>query len=144
MAAGEQAPDLDLELVAGREADMAALGGHHSLCAALSHEGAEAKPRARPHHGDRRVGRPRRRGPDPTKLVVSGKVRRAQGLGGEVVDQPRGAETAVGAQPRLRQPPVGIGEVDGAVRHRPRHRQHHPLGPGAPGPSGWCWRWRGR
>ncbi len=60
-------------------------------------------------------------------------MRRAQGLGGEVVDQPRGAETAVGAQPRLRQPPVGIGEVDGAVRHRPRHRQHHPLGPGAPG-----------
>ncbi len=126
----ETPPDLDFQLVGGREGDVPALGGHDHLAAPVSRQARDAEAGARTQDGHRLVLQAGDLGTQHAQRALA-QARRAQGLGGEVVEQARGLESADTLQPGLGDLPVEIGEVHGPVCHRTRHRQHHrrrPLG----------------
>ncbi len=111
---------------------MPALSGQHGLAPALSHQPSHAEAGAGAQDQHRPLGRPAEIGPQHPELVRS-QPRRAQGLGGEVVEQPRRLEAADAGQPRLGHLPVEVGEMHGAVGDRAGHRQHHLVRPGRAG-----------
>ncbi len=122
MARRQPAPDFDLHLVGGGEGDVAPLGGQRRLAMVVIGQGGDAEPRAGAEHRQGRALGPRHVGADADQAGGL-HPRRAQRLGGEIVDQPSRTEARV-AQAGLGQHPVGIGEVDGPVGHRPGHGQH--------------------
>ncbi|MNE34555.1 hypothetical protein D3C80_1282820 [compost metagenome] len=120
VAAAQDAQDLVLDRVAGREAGVAAFAGQgHFEAVGVAHQGRDAEARARPQDGDGRVriafGRPAQGG----QFAVRHDGR-APGQGLEVVDQldrvqPQGLQLGLGHAPGR------VGQVDGPVGDRSGH-----------------------
>ncbi len=127
-ALSEPTPDLQFQFVSRRERHVAALGGKHGLLATLADQAGdpETGAGAKDEHGP--LGGAAEFGTQQPQLARV-QPRCAQGLGGEVVEQPRRPEAADAGEPRLGHLPVEVGEAHGAGGDRAGHRQHHLGGP---------------